>query len=72
MRGVTVFKTDIKTGTSFFHQTSPPPRPGGIPYDGLYARKGYLFQASAIYERVGISLVEVHKRVGLTDEFYGF
>ena len=70
MRVVTVFKTDRKTGTSFFHQTSPPP--WGIPYDGLYARKGYLFQASAIYERIGISLVEVHKRVGLTDEFYGF
>ena len=71
MRVVTVFKTDRKTGTSFFHETSTPP-PRGIPHDGLYARKGYLFQASAIYERLGISLVEVHKRVGLTDEFYGF
>ena len=40
-------------------------RPGGrTPYNGLYredsARKGYLFQASG----VGISLVEIYKRVG--------
>ena len=41
----------------------------GTTYNGIYAgggsaRKGYLFQASGImYERVGISLVEVYERV---------
>ena len=31
---------------------------------GGSALKGFLFQASGIYEREGISLVEVHGRVG--------
>ena len=60
----------------------------GSPYDGLYGEappeRGILFRLQA-YERVGISLAEVYKRVGksvrwfceraqkrLTDEFYGF
>ena len=30
---------------------------------GGSARQGYLFQSSGPYERVGISLVEVYKRV---------
>ena len=54
------------------------------PIRGGSARKGYLFQASGIYERVGILLVEVYERVGKsvtwvcegskepTDEFCGF
>ena len=32
---------------------------------GSFARKGYLFKASG-YERVGIALVKVYKRVGKT------
>ena len=34
------------------------------PIRGGSARKGYLFQASGIYERVGILLVEVYERAG--------
>ena len=38
-------------------------RPGGyspkLPVRGGSARKGYLFQASRLYEKEGISLVEV-------------
>ena len=33
---------------------------------GGSALKGFLFQASGIYEREGISLVEVHGRVGIS------
>ena len=62
---------------------------GGTPYDGLYGEappERGIFYRLQVYERVGISLVEVYKRVGkkichlglwkgpkgLTDEFYGF
>ena len=62
--------------------------PGGTPYDGLYGEappeRGIFFRLQ-VYERVGILLVEVYKRVektviwvceraqkGLADEFYGF
>ena len=45
----------------------PPPRGVGSPYDGLYGEappeRGILFRLQA-YERVGISLAEVYKRVG--------
>ena len=34
------------------------------PIRGGSARKGYLFKASGIIERVGVSLVEVYERVG--------
>jgi len=41
--------------------------PGGTPYDGLYGEappgRGIFFRLQ-VYERVGISLVEVSKRVG--------
>ena len=40
---------------------------GGTPYDGLYGEappeRGIFFRPQ-VYERVGISLVEVYKRVG--------
>ena len=46
---------------------------GGIPYDDLYRevppKRGTCFRLQA-YERGGISLVEVYKRVGKS-EFYG-
>ena len=45
----------------------PPPRGVGSPYDGLYGaappERGILFRLQA-YEREGISLAEVYKRVG--------
>ena len=57
---------------------------GGTPYDGLYVEappeRGIFFRPQ-VYERIGISLVEVYKSVGksvnwvcvgVTDEFYGF
>ena len=60
---------------------------GGTPYDSLFGEappgRGTLFRLK-VYERVGILLVEVYKRVrnvsfgslkapkGLTDEFCGF
>ena len=40
---------------------------GGTPYDGLYAEappERGIFLRPQVYERVGISLVEVYKRVG--------
>ena len=41
--------------------------PGGAPYDGLYreapSEMGIFFRLQ-VYERVGISLVEIYKRVG--------
>ena len=44
-----------------------PPRGVGSPYDGLYGaappERGILFRLQA-YEREGISLAEVYKRVG--------
>ena len=46
---------------------------GGTPYHGLYREappeSGTFFRLQ-VYERVGLSLVEVHKRVGKS-EFYG-
>ena len=46
---------------------------GGTPYHGLYREvppeRGVLFRLQ-VYERVEISLDEVHKRVGKS-EFYG-
>ena len=43
------------------------PGGGGTPYDGLYGEappeRGIFFRLQ-VYERVGISLVEVYKRVG--------
>ena len=62
--------------------------PGSTPYNGLYGEappeRGIFFRLP-VYERVGISLVDVCKRVGksviwvcertpkgVTDEFYGF
>ena len=61
---------------------------GGAPYDSLYGEappERGIFSRLQVYERVGISLVGVHKRggknlsfgsmegpKGLTDEFYGF
>ena len=40
---------------------------GGIPYDGLYREappeRGIFFRLQ-VYQRVGISLIEVHKKVG--------
>ena len=60
---------------------------GGTPYDSLFGEappeRGTLFRLK-VYEREGILLVDVYKRVGnlsfgsvkapkgLTDEFYGF
>ena len=55
---------------------------GGTPYDGLYGKvppeRGLIFRLQ-VYEKVGISLVEVYNRVGksvikglMNDEFYGF
>ena len=46
---------------------------GATPYHGLYREalpeRGTFFRLQ-VYERVGISLAEVHKRVGKS-EFYG-
>ena len=46
---------------------SPVSGGGGTPYDGLYGEappeRGTLFRLQ-VYESVGISLVEVYKRVG--------
>ena len=46
---------------------------GGTPYHGLYREalpeRGTFFGLQ-VYERVGLSQVEVHKRVGKS-EFYG-
>ena len=46
---------------------------GATPYHGLYREalpeSGTFFRLQ-VYERVGLSLVEVHKRVGKS-EFYG-
>ena len=46
---------------------------GGTPYHGLYREalpeRGTFFRLQ-VYERVGLSLVKVHKRVGKS-EFYG-
>ena len=41
--------------------------PGGVGYDGLYGEappERGTFSRLQVYERVGISLAEVHKRVG--------
>ena len=55
---------------SSFHPspcTTPTKDPGGTPYNGLYGEappeRGIFFRLPE-YERVGISLVEVYKRVG--------
>ena len=58
------------------------PGGGGTPYDGLYGEappeRGIIFRLQ-VYEKVGISLAEVYKRVGksvtkglMNNEFYGF
>ena len=48
------------------HTFSPRVGEGGTPYDGLHGEaspeRGILFRLQ-VYERVGISLVEVYKRV---------
>ena len=51
------------------HEATAPPRGGGegTPYNGLYGEappeRGTFFRLQ-VYKRVGISQVEVHKRVG--------
>ena len=44
-----------------------PPGKGGTPYNGLYGeappKRGIFFRLQ-VYERVGISLVEVYERLG--------
>ena len=67
------YKNDsiLQDGKAYFRRSlGPAPRTrgggGGIPYDGLYGEappERGIFFGLQVYERVGISLVEVYKRV---------